>query len=218
MRPANAILGVLLSLTFAGIARTALAGERAALVLEKQGTTIPDFAAYSEIPGGTSITIPRGAEFVFLHYHTCDRVTVAGGSVQIGIESYGVSNGARESHIRIACPAKVEVAPGMQTATLLVRGLDAASFSAAQGSTFVILGNRRDNYLSARLSGAGQEVFSVPIDGSRFRWPADIAPPVIGRVYTLTLTPKEPGSAPITLRLEAVAASMAPADVLIYLN
>ena len=48
---------------------------KVALVLETSGTSVPTVHPYSEITAGTTVSLPRQASLVFLHYAACRTAT-----------------------------------------------------------------------------------------------------------------------------------------------
>src|SRR5438132_933256 len=83
----------------------------AGLVLETSGTITPAAKPFTEITGGTTLTLSGGARLVFAHYHTCKTVTVVGGSVTVTATSY-VTRDGKQSDAAMPCPKKVNVRGG----------------------------------------------------------------------------------------------------------
>jgi hypothetical protein len=202
-RLAVVICTVVASMVSSGVAR---AQTTSALVLETNGATVPHLKPYSEIPVGTTVSLPIGDRLVFLHYATCRTVTVVGGAVTFDANAYTLAGGTKESHVRNPCPRTVALRAGGEMAGALLRGGPPVSTLSTRPS-FVLVGQRAGDFASVRVSKEGKEVLAAPLDGRRFRWPMGEALLAKDAEYELALVPRASGADPVTMRFRVKAPS-----------
>jgi hypothetical protein len=213
-------LAIVLGLAAAATASAArvFAQEPAALVLSVSGYTTPEVTPYSEIPEGEMLTLRAGARLAFLHYHTCTRVTVNGGTVTIGADGYDLGGGAYQSHEKVACPVKLAVVGGMDAPITLERG-DArdSMLTLAPGAAFVVLAERGRGFRAARVIENGATVREVRLDGSNFRWTDATAGMPPGALCTLEFLPTGAGK-PAEIKFRIGPQSLEATDVIVYVR
>ena len=81
-----------------------------ALVVEKKGRTSPDVPPYSEIMAGDSFKVPAGSSLVFVDYHSCNRVTVSGTTVNFSSSGFSTTRSDNRTEQRVACPQTLATA------------------------------------------------------------------------------------------------------------
>lgn len=191
-----------------------------ALVLETSGASVPAMQPYTEIPVNATVSLAPGAKLVFLHYHTCRTVGVVGGTIMFSAEAYTLTGGTKQLDVRSPCPGAVKLKTGgeveVQVAGTLLRG---GRFTLPLQPAFVLVGVRAGDFASVRVSQEGQAVLEAPLDGRRFRWPAEAAPLVVDTEYELALVPTVAGGVPLTIRFKATAPASPPAgEALVLIN
>ncbi len=191
--------------------RPAGAQAPAALVLETSGGSTPALPPYTEIPGGTIVSLPGTTRLVFLHYHTCRTVTLVGGTITVNVEAYTASGNASVREARTACPRPVTLKASGEVVIggIVTRALGPPLTLPAQPS-FVLAGPRAGSFTRARISREGTEALTVPLDGPRLRWPPGASPLTVGAVYELALLPEAP-AAPVTVRFRVTTPLTDPA-------
>lgn len=202
----------------AAVLASAVAGatEPVALVLATSGTSVPAMAPYTEITAGERITLPKGASVTFLHYQTCTRVSIDNGSVTVGADSYQLGVGAHETELRVQCPTRLVVDRGMQTATLVVRGLN-PRVPIQPGAAVVLLGARSGAFRTVRILQGQTLIREALITGPNFRWPGAAVGLSPNSAYRLELMRNDSTKPPVEIDLVVAPASSDPPDVLVSL-
>lgn len=192
-------------------ARVASAQASAGLVLEMSGSINPPVRSYTEIPGGTALTLADGARLVFVHYQTCKTVTVVGGTVTITPGMY-ITKGGKQSEERTPCPKKVSVRGGGELGGVVYRSVSASRGLTLQAeAAFVVSGPRASEFTVARITRDNAVVAEGPIRDQVFRWPAGTTPLSPDTAFELTLVPARAEDRPVTIRF-ATPAVAAPAN------
>ncbi len=183
-----------------------------ALVLEKSGASAPEVQPYSEIPVGTAVSLSSGTRLMFLHYYTCQTVTVVGGKITFGAETYTITGGKKESERRSPCPPTVALKAGGEMGGIMVRSLQiGSSLKFSSRPAFVLVGKRANEFTSVRVSKEDKKLLEAPLEGRHFRWPKDAAPLSANTYYRMVLIPTVPGSPPVKTRFFVTAPAEAPA-------
>ena len=182
-----------------------------ALVLDVSGASIPGVRPYDEILEDAKISLPGGARLVFLHYHTCRTVTVVGGRIRFGAETYSIIGGTKESDARTPCPRTVTVKPGGEMAGALIRSLGGAGLSMSSRPTFVVAGPRAADFASVRVSRGDTKVLEAPLEDRHFRWPSTAEPLAVGPEYELAFIPTTADAVPVRLKLMITPTAVEPA-------
>jgi hypothetical protein len=184
-----------------------------ALVLEKSGATTPEVQPYSEIAVGATLSLPPRTRLVFLHYQTCRTVTVVGGKVAFEAYTYTITGGSKEE-VRTPCPPTVRLRGQGEVAGTLMRSI-VPGVRLSTSPTFVLVGDRADDFAAVRVSQAGATLLEAPLAGRGFRWPTGAAPLASNADYELVLVPKAEGRPQITVkfRAEGEAATAAGAQL-----
>ena len=177
----------------------------AALVLETKGVNLPHLSPYSEIPVGTTVSLPKGAKFVFLHYPTCRTVAVLGGTLTFTEDTYTLKGGTTEAETRSPCPRTVKLSSEYNVGGVLLRGGGDSMLTLSPQPTFVLVGRRAGEFAAVRVSQAGQAVLTAPLDGRRFLWPSQARPLTEDRIYELALVPRQPGADSVTKQFKVQA-------------
>lgn len=180
-----------------------------ALVLEKSGASEPEVKPYSEMPAGATVSLSPGTKLVFVHYHTCRTVTVLGGRITFGAETYAVSGGTKTEQAGSTCPRTVRLkGSGEIVGGVVVRSVRPA-LQLSTTPSFVLSGARADDFAKVAVAEDGRVVLEAGLSGRFFRWPAARAP-LPTTDHELILVPKEPGKARVTIRFRAEPQSGGP--------
>ena len=191
------VVVILTALAWVG---TASAQAPAGLVLETSGTITPAAKPFTEIAGGTTLTLSGGARLVFAHYHTCKTVTVVGGSVTVTATSY-VTRDGKQSDAAMPCPKKVNVRGGGELGGVVFRSISAnRALTLQTEAAFVLVGQRAADFLTARITRDDAQVAEGPIRDQVFRWPAGAPPLTPDTAFELTLVPTRAGDQVVTMR------------------
>ncbi len=197
----RAVLALALAILTVTPAGAQLASPAVALVLEVAGPVNPSLKPYREVPSGTTVSLGDDGRLVFLFYASCRTLTVVGGSVTFtGGPAPILKGAATRADVRGQCPKKFS-ATGSDAAVVMRSGGSAVGTSTTP--EFVLVGRHADDFAAIRIQGGGMEVMARPLDGPRFRWPADASPLPPGR-YVLDLLPRTPGVGPVAVDFEAV--------------
>lgn len=184
---ARLALSVLFVLAAAGSA-AAQSARPVALALQIEGATEPALEAFSELTAGQRLRLRDGAEIEFLHYPTCETVTVKGGDLSFSERRYSVRGGEIADVKRSKCPKIVAPAGDSQIGGVVLRspvGPRVLSLTTRPG--FVVVGSKRRSYTKVRILLEGQIVHESALTGNRFEWPSRLEPLDPDGNYTLEL-------------------------------
>jgi hypothetical protein len=196
---------LILGLTVLGalsLPRVADAQSASALILEKTGPTVPDIQAYREIPVGATVALSSGSRLVFLHYQTCQTVTVVGGQVTFQAFTYTSTGGGKAHAVRTPCPPTVRLRGHGEMAGVVLRSV-LPEVRLSTSPAFVLVGDRADEFATVRVSQGGTTLVEAPLAGRGFRWPAGTATLAAQGDYELVLVPKATGKTPVTMKFRA---------------
>ena len=170
-----------------------------ALVLEKSGAVTPEVQPYSEIAVGATVSLAPGTKLVFLHYQTCRTVTVVGGSVTFGALAYTTAGGSKPQEVRTPCPPMVRVRGHGEMAGVVMRSIS-PTVRLSVSPSFVLVGERADDFSAAAVSQDGTMLLEAPLAGRGFRWPASAPPLAANANYELRLMPKAADKGRVTVK------------------
>jgi hypothetical protein len=179
----------------AEVAEAARARAEAALILDLQGQTTPALQRFAEIAGDTRLNLGKDARITFLHYATCRKVRVKGGSVSFSGSEYRVSGGVVEQESREPCPRTFGSAPRGEAAGLITREVKPRRSVEALGPLlplqpkFVVLGEKADAYAAVRIVRGGQTVVEVALREREAVWPAGAPALAADADHELVLVP-----------------------------
>jgi hypothetical protein len=193
-----------LALAFAvATAGPAAARSAVALALEVKGATRPVVEPYAELEAGQSVRLDGGAEIEFLHYATCETVTVKGGDLAFSEQRFSVRGGEIAEVKRSKCPTTVTLQGDSQIGGAVLRGSPGPRvLSLPTRPGFVVVGAARWSYRTVRIRREGQTIFEGALAGPRFEWPKDRAPLDADGSYTLELLSETGATRAFALRAE----------------
>lgn len=177
-------------------------------MLETSGTVAPAVKPYTEIQGGTTLTLSGQAKVVFAHYQTCKTVTVVGGAVTVTAASYATRDG-KQSDVVMPCPRKVSVSGSGELGGVVYRSVANRGLTLQSEAAFVLVGQRASDFVTARITRDDAPVAEGPIRDQVFRWPAGTTPLAPNTAFELTLVPAA-GERVVTTRF-STPATAAPA-------
>jgi hypothetical protein len=196
--------------------------EPVALVLEKSGKTIPDLQPYSEIQNNTGVALPAGGKLVFMHYRTCETVTVSGGAVKFSGQGFDLAGTASKSVVKGTCSRKVKCTSqgGCEMAGAMLRGgstrggeerlVRVESVAVSAYPTFLLIGKRGEDFASVRVAKEGKTILEAALEGRQFVWPSSAAPLVPDATYELTLMPRSKEGEPVTVKILTMVPDVKP--------
>ena len=196
-----AFVAFLVGLAWVG---SASAQTQAGLVLETSGAITPAVKPYTEIAGGTTLTMAGGARLVFSHYQTCKTVTVVGGTVTVTAASYATRDG-KQTDAAMPCPKKVNVRGGELGGVVYRSVSTSRALTLQTQAAFVLVGPRAGEYVTARITRDDAPVAEGPIRDRVFRWPDGITPLTADTAFELTLVPTRAGDRAVTTRFSTPA-------------
>lgn len=121
-------LAALALLASGQVAPPALAAEPAAVVVERDGPARPRLEPYDEIAVGDVVLLAEKTRLTFIHYGTCEEVTVTAGEVHMSAHRFLVKGGRIESQRRTECPRRVRPGRiGADAEAAGVRGAETAT-------------------------------------------------------------------------------------------
>jgi hypothetical protein len=200
----SALLVALVLLSCAFPARSAMADEPAALIVETSGTVTPEVAPFSEVAAGTVLTLAGHAKLVFDDYYSCSEVTVKGGSVEFGAKGFTTSGDAKSSATRVPCKQEIVLNRSGEASTNVMRGSEETGVRIGTRPSFVLVGTQNLTYSAVRFTLNGAEVRTIKLSGPRMKWPLFAPPLTVGESYQLALVPKSEGDPVKTITFKAV--------------
>lgn len=173
-----------------------------ALVVEKRGPINPELQAYSEIMAGDAFEVPGGSSLVFIDYHSCDRVTVSGSTVNFSADGFSTSTGGDRAEQRVPCPQTLAPDSGGENSSMLMRGLDFQR-SVATRPTFVIIGSPSRSFSHISVKDGTRTLVDSELHGARFDWPSSAPTLDADRVYHMVLLPEQADDLPVKVSFKA---------------
>ena len=175
-----------------------------ALVIEVTGTVEPALEPYSEVADKDNVKLAGGARLTFLHYATCQEVTVSGGRITFTVGTFRVEGGGIANSTRVDCPRSVTIQPDAVAGAVLFRGVGARTVVTFNPRPlFVLVGAKATNFTRIRILRDKKAIFEGKIEGRRFAWPEGEPPLAPGWVYALDLLTAG-GGKPRTVAVEVV--------------
>ena len=192
MKPANAAFLCLFTVLalFAGIVSEAsAAGKPAALALDVSGPTTPPIEPFTELDTKTPIELGADTKIEFLHYATCQAITVQGGRLNFTSQRYLYKGGKILETKRADCPKSVALGGASQIGGVVLRSPGSKTVRVTTRPSFVLVGDDADGYSKIAISHAGKTVLESELQGRVFFYP-ETAPTLEKDVtYDVTLTP-----------------------------
>lgn len=175
-----------------------------ALVIEVTGTVEPALEPYSEVADKDNVKLAGGARLTFLHYATCQEVTVSGGRITFTVGTFSVEGGGITHSSRVDCPRSVTIQPDAVAGAVLFRSFRARTVVTLNPRpVFVLVGTKATNFTRIRILRDKKTIFEGKIEGRRFAWPEGEPPLAPGWVYALDLLTAG-GGKPRTVAVEVV--------------
>jgi hypothetical protein len=165
-------------------AAAAQVDEAVGLVTKVTGKTSPEINPFDEIFAGSTIVLTAGS-IEFLHYPTCESITVQGGKLYLTTQSYN----ARDSLVtreKRRCPSTLRIRGDARVGGIVMRSGLAKLALAAKPSLY-LTGKNRKMVTGLRFHLGNQLLLAARVDGPRFDWPENKAPLRAGNTYHLEL-------------------------------
>jgi hypothetical protein len=144
------------------------ADEAVGLVTRVNGQISPSIDAFEEVHAGSSLVL-TGASIEFLHYPSCESITVKGGKLFFSAQSYNSRDGLVTREKR-RCPRTLRLKGDARVAGVVMRaGLTKLSMAAKP--SLVLTGANRKKVTGLRFSLGGQLLLAARVEGPHFDWP-----------------------------------------------
>ncbi|MBT5109641.1 MAG: hypothetical protein HOM25_13250 [Rhodospirillaceae bacterium] len=166
----------------------AAGGTPAALALDVDGATTPPIEPFTELGRGQKVQLEPGTMMEFMHYATCQSVTIKGGRLSFSGQRYFLKGGKIVKTQRAECPKSVALKGASQIGGVVLRSSKGAStLRVSSKPSFVLIGEQAAHYKSIRVNQGDKTLLEGEIHGRVFHWP-DGAPALEkGKSYAVTL-------------------------------
>lgn len=165
-------------------------GAPAALALDVDGSTVPPVEPFTELERNQIIQLDPGATMGFMHYATCQSVTVKGGRLSFSKQRYFLKGGKIVNAQRAECPKRVAFKGASQIGGAILRSSNVASaLRISTKPSFVFVGNQDAKFKSIRVNQGAKTLLEGAIRGPVFHWPDGASALESGKSYAVTLMP-----------------------------
>ncbi len=172
----------------------ARAGKPAALALDVTGETTPMVEPFSELETKTPIELGADATIEFLHYATCQAITVQGGRLNFTNQRYLFKGGKILKSKRAECPKKVALSGASQIGGVVFRGEKPnAPLKVNTRPSFVLVGANANGFSEIQISQDATLVLKDKLADRVFHYPKSAPTLEKGQSYKVTLTPADGG-------------------------
>ncbi len=186
-------LSIIVVCAFIFTAVEANAGKPVALALDVSGPTTPAVEPFSELESKSPIELGPDTTIEFLHYATCQAVTVQGGRLNFTNQRYLFKGGKIVEKKRAECPKQVALSGASQIGGVVLRGPEKKKVRGTTRPSFVIVGAQANSFVSIEFSENGTPLLQSKLDGRIFHFPGSAAALEKGKTYQVTLTPRGAG-------------------------
>lgn len=178
------LIGILLLLGVAVVApRPASAAEAVGLVTKVSGTVRPAVNAFEEIHAGATLELPGKSSIEFLHYPSCESITVKGGKLYLTARSYNSRKGVITREKR-RCPRTLRIKGDARVAGIVMR-TGSPKLTLAAKPSLILTGSKRKLVTGIRFRLGNQLLLAARVEGPRYAWPEGKAALAAGSVYHL---------------------------------
>lgn len=165
-----------------------------ALVTEVSGQMEPGVEEFTELQAGSSVILEADAEIVFLHYRTCESVTVRGGRLLLTAERYTVQSGRILDARRTPCPRELALGAPGEVGGVVLRATpgpsdaqEANGYPVAATPSLILVGSGAAGVTGLRVEDDAEVILEVALRERRFSWPDGVQGLVPGRDYNVQL-------------------------------
>jgi hypothetical protein len=181
---AKYLIGImLLAGAIVALPQTAAAGEAVGLVTKVSGTVTPAVKAFEELYAGSSLELAGSNSIEFLHYPSCESITVKGGKLFLSDQNYNSRDGVIQREKR-RCPRTLRLKGDARVAGVVMRSGLSVLLLAAQPS-LILTGSKRKRVTGLRFLLGNQLLLAARVEGPRYEWPKDKAALAAGNRYHL---------------------------------
>jgi hypothetical protein len=176
-------------------AAEAKAGKPAALALDVSGPTAPAIEPFSELETKSPIELAPDTTIEFLHYATCQAVTVRGGRLNFTSQRYLFKGGKILDTKRAECPKKVALSGASQIGGVVLRGRKNpnAPLKVTTRPSFVLVGAKARGFTKIQILQNSDLVLEAMLTGRVFHFPESAPTLEKGQSYEVVLTPSGGG-------------------------
>ncbi|NKB55984.1 MAG: hypothetical protein GKS00_06580 [Alphaproteobacteria bacterium] len=173
------------------VAAEAHAGKPAALALDVSGPTTPAVEPFSELETKAPIVLDAETTIEFLHYKSCQAVTVKGGRLNFTEQRYLYKGGKIVSTKRAECPKSVALSGASQIGGVVLRsaGGGKSALKVTTRPSFVLVGPKADGFMTIRISQKSKLIVEAKLASRVFHYPKTAPTLEKGQSYEVTLSP-----------------------------
>lgn len=166
----------------------------AALALDIIGSTVPPVEPFTELGRKQKIQLDPGTTMEFMHYASCQSVTIKGGRLSFSKQRYFLKGGKILDTQRAECPKSVALKGASQIGGVVLRSSKGKStVRASLKPSLVLIGGQSGAYKSLRVTQGNKTLLEGEIKGRVFHWPASASPLQKGKTYAISLIPGSGG-------------------------
>lgn len=189
-----------------------------ALALDITGPSKPEIEPFSELLKSDKITLGPNTVLEFIHYASCQSVTVQGGRLSFSNQRYFLKGGQILDQKRTECPKSVALSGASQIGGIVLRNNSGrTTLRVSTKPSFVLIGKQGATYTAIRVTQNDKLVLEGALNDRVFHWPDSVAALKKGTSYTVVLTP-EAGGTPRQFSLKASSSRKKSAMTLIRLD
>ena len=189
-----------------------------ALALDITGASVPEVEPFSELLKRDKINLGPETVLEFMHYASCQSVTVQGGRLSFSDQRYFLKGGRILSQKRAECPKSVAISGASQIGGIVLRNNPGGStLRVPTKPSFVLIGKKGAAYKSIRITQNDKVLLEGALEGRVFHWPDSAAALKKGSSYEVVLTPLS-GDAPRNFSLKAQSSRKKGAMTLIRID
>jgi hypothetical protein len=190
----------------------------AALALDIIGTTVPPVEPFTELDRKQKIQLDAETTMEFMHYASCQSVTIKGGRLSFSKQRYFLKGGKILDTQRAECPKSVALKGASQIGGVVLRSSRGGStVRASLKPSFVLLGGQGGEYKLLRVTQGNKTLLEGEIKGRVFHWPGSASALQKGKTYAISLIPGS-GGKPRVFMLKARPTKKKGAMTLIRLD
>ena len=145
----------------------AWSGEKAALVLESNGSTAPEVSLFQEVEAGTRLKLSAKTRLTMSHYRRCEEVSFTGGSVLVEADDLEITGARDVDRVAAPCAEAVQlVAADITNAAVVTRSTTRPTII-GKAPEIVLSGPTGKRFDTLKIISGKRLVATVPLDAPR---------------------------------------------------